>query len=198
MSGEAKSNAKQAMRELFGGRDTREERRMEPEEQPAVVEEAAIPVAETTVTVIDSGTTVRGNVESSNNIEVYGTIYGDVSTTSSIKVCGKVVGNLRATGIILIGCRVKGDVCSDTLLTMDKEALVDGNIQAENVSIDGRVRGDLNVRNMTELKTNALVLGDVHTTRFSMKDGTRLVGGVSLTCSGAADKTELEKEFSFS
>ena len=197
---DTKANAKQAMKELFGLSREASSHAHE-EKTPCEAPEKAAPqpcraTASQTPTVIGTDVQLTGDIVSKSAIEVYGTVHGNITTTDSIKVCGKIIGNVRANGVILLGCKIKGDVFSGTLLTMDSTSVVDGMLQGENLSIDGRIRGNLTAGNLIDLKPHALVLGDVHAVRFGMSDGTRLIGNVHLSCPGGQDEKDLEQEFS--
>lgn len=105
------------------------------------------------VTIIASGTTINGSLESDSILEVYGTIRASknspaIESTSSVRVAD--------------GAEVVGDIhCID----LDVEGFVDGNIYAS-----GSVK----------LRQGSTVLGNVESSSLTVEDGVSFNGGVRM------------------
>ncbi len=75
-----------------------------------------------------------------NIIDSCTVIKGDIGSCSNIIIKGKVIGNIETNGIVIIG----------------KNALVRGNINAQSIRIEGKVEGDI-ISNLLEIRQNAYI-----------------------------------------
>ena len=73
------------------------------------------------------------------------TLTGNVESDSSLKVVGRVEGNIKAAGDVVILVN----------------AVIQGDIWAENLTIAGTVNGNLHVKNNLHLESTARVKGDM-------------------------------------
>ncbi|MEO0625603.1 MAG: polymer-forming cytoskeletal protein [Bacteroidota bacterium] len=90
-------------------------------------------------------------------------IEGDIKANSDFRIDGHIKGTLNCTAKVIIG--VKGKF--------------EGEISCENAVIEGTFTGQLNVRDMLNLKETAKVDGQVSTNRLAVAPGCDLNG----TCS---------------
>lgn len=88
-------------------------------------------------TLISSGTVLKGNVKSDNDLRIDGTIQGNVTSSSKIIVgpSGFVEGNIEGVQADITG-KVKGNISVSELLQLRAEANVEGNIMAAKLQID--------------------------------------------------------------
>ncbi len=89
-------------------------------------------------TIIGTGTTIEGNIESNDNLRVEGTLKGVIKTKSKIvlgasavvegdifarnaEVQGTVKGKIEVTELLILGegCKVKGDIITNKLEVRD-------------------------------------------------------------------------------
>lgn len=106
---------------------------------------------------------------------------GNVESDSSIKVMGRVEGDIKACGdvIILVNAVIKGDIWAD------------------NLTISGTVNGNLHVKNNLHLEPTARVKGDMELHSFVTDEGAVFEGNckmVQITPDEAGDK---KKKFEF-
>lgn len=88
-------------------------------------------------TLISSGTILKGDVKSENDLRIDGTIHGNVKCTAKIIVGpgGYVEGNIEGGNADVIG-KVKGNVHVKELLQLREQGSVEGNIIAAKLQID--------------------------------------------------------------
>lgn len=158
----------------------------------AVTETSVAPIQEDTpATVISRSMVIVGEITSSGDIDIYGDVKGSIRTDGDIKATGKIVGDLSGNSFMLNGCTIQGNITAKGNVTIGQNTVVVGDIVAENVKINGKVKGNLVIGKMSEFLENALLAGDVRSQTISMSQGAKLHGNVSV----ALDSSQSEKEF---
>ena len=142
-------------------------------------------------TVISRSMVIVGEITSTGNIDIYGDVKGSVRTDGDIKATGKVAGDMAGNSFALNGCTIQGNITAKGNVIIGPNTVVVGDIKAENIKINGKVKGNLMVGKMSEFLENALVVGDVRSQTISMSQGAKLHGNVSV----ALDSSQSEKEF---
>ncbi|MDF3001095.1 MAG: polymer-forming cytoskeletal protein [Bacillota bacterium] len=172
--------------------DVDQERRKFLYNAKAVTETAASPVQDDVpATVISRSMVIVGEITSSGNIDIYGDVKGSIRTDGDIKATGSVVGDLAGHSFTLNGCTIQGNIKAKGNVTIGQNTVVVGDIIAENIKINGKVKGNLVITKMSEFFENALLAGDVRSQTISMSQGAKLHGNVSV----ALDSSQSEKEF---
>lgn len=93
------------------------------------------------------------------------TVIGSMESDSSIKICGRIEGDITS----------KGDV------VVLENAVVKGDIRAENLIIAGTVNGNLYVNNTLHLEATARVKGDMELHSFITDEGAFFEGNCKMT-----------------
>jgi len=78
----------------------------------------------------------------------------------NLKITGKFTGKLDTKGTLTIG----------------QTAIVEANIQGENIIIAGKVKGNVNARKMLVLMPGAVLIGDISTPKLNIVEGAILQG----------------------
>jgi len=88
-------------------------------------------------TLISSGTSLKGDVKSDNDLRIDGTIYGNIYCKAKIIVgpTGYVEGNIEGENADVTG-KVDGNVTVRDLLQLKAEGNINGNIIAAKLQID--------------------------------------------------------------
>lgn len=88
-------------------------------------------------TLISSGTSLKGDVKSENDLRIDGTIHGNVFSSAKIIVgpSGFVEGNIEGANADITG-KVAGNISVKELLQLRGESQVNGNITAVKLQID--------------------------------------------------------------
>lgn len=72
--------------------------------------------------------------------------------------------------------KIDGEILSSGTLTIGATGTVEGNIQAESVTIHGKVNGNVTVEERCELKGQARLHGDLEAPRLVMEEGATFIG----------------------
>lgn len=88
-------------------------------------------------TLISSGTILKGDVKSENDLRIDGTIHGNVRSSAKIIVgpSGFVEGNIEGANADITG-KIKGNITVKELLQLREKCNVEGNINATKLQID--------------------------------------------------------------
>jgi cytoskeletal protein CcmA (bactofilin family) len=88
---------------------------------------------------------------------------GNVSTRQSLRVDGKVKGEVKAVSVIV-----------------GEFGVVTGDVTAANVTISGKVKGNISARESIELLPKAQILGDIRTVKLVIADGACFEGNCQM------------------
>ena len=90
------------------------------------------------------------------NIIAHGTkIVGDIISQGPFRIDGTIEGNIKTSGKIVIG----------------KSGIVKGNVQGENVDVEGKFGGKLILTGTLSLKSTAHIEGEVQVNKLAVEPG---------------------------
>lgn len=93
-------------------------------------------------------------------------IDGDLKFSEGLRIDGEVFGDIRAASD------------SPSMLVISEAAVVQGEVQADHVIVNGTVRGPIIARELLELQPNAVIHGDVSYRAIEMHKGAIMDGPV--------------------
>ncbi|MEG2915829.1 MAG: polymer-forming cytoskeletal protein, partial [Oscillospiraceae bacterium] len=134
----------------------------------------------TAITMITKGTEIIGTVSSTNSIVIGGAIKGDVDSTLNMTITGRVEGNIKCKIADLNDCDIIGDVTVAEHVRITEKTKIDGNIKTNSIEIDGKVKGNIISTASVHIMRNALVIGDIVTSRLSIEEGAMVQGNISM------------------
>lgn len=152
-----------------------------PYAMPAQPYGAASLERDTEVTVISRNTVIDGNIRSFADMNVQGNIKGNVETTKNIEMSGKVVGDVSCNNILMRGSSMQGAVNSKGQVAMDKDTLLLGDVSAQYCDINGKIKGNLQVGGRAELRGEAVIFGDISASAITVLDGAIIQGYINTT-----------------
>ena len=114
----------------------------------------------------------------SNSIVEGTKIVGDIVATNDIRIDGELKGNLDCNGRVIIGTQGK----------------VEGKILAQNGIIEGQFNGEIQVRELLNIKETATVYADIKTDKISIQPGAIFTGNCVMA--GQKLKPLVQKEAS--
>ena len=91
-------------------------------------------------------------------------IDGDLRFTEGLRIDGEIFGSVRAAPE------------QSSMLVISESAIVQGEVQADHVIINGSVRGPVHARELLELQPNARIEGDVSYAALEMHKGAVISG----------------------
>jgi cytoskeletal protein CcmA (bactofilin family) len=96
-------------------------------------------------------------------------IEGNLKFTEGMRIDGEVVGNTSATAE------------HRSILVISEAAVVEGELRADHVIINGTVRGNVHAKELLELQPQARIEGDVYYKALEMHRGATITGQLKPT-----------------
>ena len=88
----------------------------------------------------------------------------------------EIKGSLKFSNDLIIDGKIEGEVSSDGSLTVGENAVVNGEIKTKSVVIFGKVIGNITVGERCELKSAAILEGDITAGTLSIEEGATFMG----------------------
>lgn len=158
-------------------------------------------------TIIADETIIEGNVKSKHNVILGGWIKeGTLKTGGSITVlptgiCDNGIyakeniliqkqindknkyinGPIQGKNIVIDGGFIQGNVKAEGTLTLEKNSVIIGDVQAENLILKGAIKGNIIIKNNIEVKDSAIVKGTITTATINMNENAVLDCTLTLT-----------------
>lgn len=132
-------------------------------------------------TVISRNTIVDGNIRSFANVSVDGSVKGDVKITKNINVTGKIIGDVECNNSIMSGASMQGNIASKGQVQIDRDSLLLGDIAAQYLDLNGKVKGNVQIGGKAEFKTDSIILGNITASTITVLDGATIQGYVNTT-----------------
>jgi cytoskeletal protein CcmA (bactofilin family) len=92
----------------------------------------------------------------------------------------EIKGSLKFSNDLIIDGRIDGEVMSDGSLTIGENAFVSGEVKTKSVVIFGKVNGNITVSDRCELKSNAILEGDIVAGTLAIEEGATFMGKSSV------------------
>src|SRR5438046_3576545 len=127
---------------------------------------AAPRTAATTTTTADQATIGKSLV-----------IKGEVTGSESLYIDGRVEGSINLSG---------------NRVTVGRNGVVAANINAREIVVLGKVRGNLTASDRVDIRSDGSLTGDVVASRISIEDGAFFKGGIDIRKAGQAPKANGE------
>lgn len=131
-------------------------------------------------TVIAEGTVIHGPVEAKGGVEVYGEVQGDLASEEDVQICGKLVGDSRSRNIDMCSGHMQGNIMAASKAQLDEDSVLVGDVQASELCLRGKIKGDLSIVEVVTLEEHAVVLGNITAQRLSIAEGAALHGQVKI------------------
>jgi cytoskeletal protein CcmA (bactofilin family) len=110
--------------------------------------------------VIGNGTIIIGDIFSTGIVEIQGEVKGNVNTTEDLEVSGKIEGDIKGKNIMLNKASIKGRIDAENDVEM-KECTILGDVHAASIILDSRMKGTLYAKEKVELDSGAILIGDM-------------------------------------
>ena len=132
-------------------------------------------------TIISRNTIIDGNIRSFANINIEGSVKGDVQITKNANLSGKVVGDLECNNATMLGSSMQGNVNSKGQVKLDRDSLILGDIAAQYLDMNGKIKGNVEIGGKAEFKTDAIIFGNINASTITVLDGATIQGFVNTT-----------------
>ncbi len=91
-----------------------------------------------------------------------------------------IEGKINATGTVRIDGKYAGDIFTDEDVLVGENGVINGNINSRNVSISGKVNGNIICNGLLELLPTGQLDGDIEVKKISISDGAIFKGKCSM------------------
>lgn len=132
-------------------------------------------------TVIAAGTSIFGDIRAEGEVEFQGKLKGNLEAAGNVIVTGKVLGDVIGDAVELIGCAIQGNVIAASMLQVDAATVIVGDVTAQSLVTDGKIKGNLTVARSATFQQNAVLAGNVTAALVSMSEGAKIQGAVRIT-----------------
>src|SRR5258705_11112474 len=85
-------------------------------------------------------------------------------------------GTLKFSGEMTFDGKLDGDINSEGSLNLGDNAVVKGNINVHNVTVRGKLNGNIVAKEKIDIKTKTELFGDIRTTKLEIEEGLTFVG----------------------
>jgi len=93
----------------------------------------------------------------------------------------EVTGTLNFASELIFDGKLDGEIISDGVLTLGKNAHVKGEVKTKSVTVHGTVEGNITVTERCELKSSSQLTGDLRATRIIIEEGATFIGKSEVT-----------------
>lgn len=132
-------------------------------------------------TIISRNTIVDGNIRSFANVSIEGSVKGDVQITKNASLSGKVVGDIECNNATMLGSSMQGNIASKGQVKMDRDSLLLGDVNAQYLDANGKIKGNVEISGKAEFKTDSIIFGNITASTISVLDGANIQGFVNTT-----------------
>ncbi len=132
-------------------------------------------------TVISKSTVVVGSIRSLANVTIEGKVSGNVDVLKDATLKGVLVGDLMCNNSSMRGSTMQGDVLSKGKVYIDNDSMLLGDLRAQYTSVDGKIKGNMDIGGKIQLHQNAIVAGNINAASITVEDGANLRGFVNTT-----------------
>src|SRR2546423_2176394 len=88
----------------------------------------------------------------------------------------EVKGNLKFTGELTFDGKLDGEIHTDGTLNLGDGAVVNGNINATNVVVRGKINGNISAKEKIDIKAKTELFGDIRATKLVIEECVTFVG----------------------
>ncbi len=133
------------------------------------------------MTIISKSTMIVGDIRTLANITIDGNVRGKVDVLKDANIRGMLVGDLVCSNTEMRGSSIQGNVFAKGSSYIDNDSILLGDLTAQFASIDGKVKGNIEIGSKIELHPNAIVAGNINTNTISIADGANIKGFINTT-----------------
>lgn len=105
-------------------------------------------------------------------------IIGEIKSNGDFRIDGTLIGSINSKGKIVIG----------------QSGKVDGEIICQNADISGEIKAKIIVHELMTLKSTAIILGDIFTSKLAIEPGAIFTGTCNMNEIPGQSKHELSKK----
>ena len=113
----------------------------------------------------------------------------DITTSKNILSADvEIKGSIKFQNDLIVDGKVEGEITSTGILTVGENAEIRGEIKTKSATVYGKVHGNITVEERCELKSRAVLQGDLKAARLVIEEGATFVGKSEVTPNKVAMK----------
>jgi cytoskeletal protein CcmA (bactofilin family) len=93
----------------------------------------------------------------------------------------EITGTLKFDNELIFDGKLDGEIVSDGVLTLGKNAQIKGEVKTKAVTVHGTVNGNISVTERCELKASSQLNGDLKAMRIVIEEGATFIGKSEVT-----------------
>ena len=108
----------------------------------------------------------------------------DISASQSKNILSadvEIKGSIKFQNDLIVDGKVEGEITSSGVLTVGENAEIRGEIRTKSATVYGKVHGNITVEERCELKSRAVLQGDLKAARLVIEEGATFVGKSEVT-----------------
>jgi len=99
-----------------------------------------------------------------------------------------IKGTIKFENELIFDGKIEGEILSEGMLVIGKNAEVRGEVKTKAVTVHGTVFGNITVTEKAELKSSSQLTGDLKATRIIIEEGATFIGKSEVTPNKSAMK----------
>lgn len=152
---------------------------------PAKVETPVAPASSSCVlapsTYLAPGVVIEGTLRSKGNVEIAGTFKGDIYSDADVILHTGLEGNVVSHNLSVIDCTIVGDCTVTSMVQVDENSTITGNIVASELDCSGKVEGgNIRVRGNAAFTSTAVINANITAGSISMERGAKISGRLTM------------------
>ncbi len=109
-------------------------------------------------------------------------VMADITTSKNILSADvEIKGSIKFLNDLIVDGKVEGEITSTGILTVGENAEIRGEIRTKSATVYGKVHGNITVEERCELKSRAVLQGDLKAARLVIEEGATFVGKSEVT-----------------
>ncbi len=128
------------------------------------------------VSIITSGTNIKGNLSTTGSFSISGRVEGNVQCNGKLEVTGVIKGNSSSSEVFSDAAKIEGEISSTGTVKIGLGSIVIGNISATSAVIAGAVKGDIDVQGPVVVDTSAVIVGNIKSRSVQINNGAVIEG----------------------
>ncbi|MGH8048116.1 MAG: bactofilin family protein, partial [Chthoniobacterales bacterium] len=92
-----------------------------------------------------------------------------------------IKGTIKFENELIFDGKIEGEILSEGMLVIGKNAEVRGEVKTKSVTVHGTVFGNITVTEKAELKSSSQLTGDLKATRIIIEEGATFIGKSEVT-----------------
>src|SRR5437762_7685043 len=105
----------------------------------------------------------------------------------------EIKGNLKFAGELTFEGKLDGEIHTDGTLNLGDGAVINGNINATNVVVRGKINGNITAKEKIDIKAKTELFGDIRSARLAIEEGVTFVGKTEVNPNKVAPTAPLQR-----